>query len=535
MTLSNAAQPSSSAPAFRKLLPSSSGRLRAVVQAPAFALIFALGAFAAGSSFALGQGSGTAQSGGSSSSSTGGGGSAAAAGAVAAGQTSLYNASGSNGASVTPDTYKGSLITGKNTGTVIPLALDDAINRGLRQNLGIILNGSATQAANGSRLEELQQLLPTVTAASTYTVEQVDLAAYGLKIPNFNPIIGPFQVFDFRAYLTQNLVNIAALQSYVAAKHNFAAAKLTAQDARDMVVLTVGNAYLVCVADQSRIEAINAALKTAKLTYDQAVASHEAGTSPRLDVLRAQVDYQNEQQNLISATNQLAKDKISLARAIGLPLDQQYTLTDTAPYKSLDNLDPNLSFEQALKTRKDLQASQEQVQAAEHARKAAYADRYPTASASGDYGDLGETPGHSHGTFTATGTIQAPILQIVKDRGEQQVANATLDQSKARLSDQVQQVNADVRSAILDIQSAAKLVDAAKSNVDLASEALSEAQQRYHAGVADNLPVSQAQTQFEQANDQYISALYQHNVAKLSLARALGVAQTNYQDYLGGK
>ena len=458
-----------------------------------------------------------------------------AAATIGAGQSSLYTASGSNGATVDQNSFKGSIISGKSTGTVIPLTLDDAVNRGLKQNLGIILQSSSTQSANGARLEQLQQLLPTVSGQASIQVQQIDLAAYGLKIPNFNPIIGPFQVEDFRAYLTQNVLNLNALQTYIASKHSFAAAKLSAEDARDMVVLTVGNAYLVCVADSARVEAINAALKTAKLTYDQAVDQHNAGTSPRLDVLRAQVDYQTEQQNLISAVNQLAKDKISLARAIGLPLDQEFTLTDTAPYKALDNLDPSLSFEQALKTRKDLQASEEQVKGAESARKAAYDDRLPVVSIAGNFGDIGETVGHSHGTYTATGQVSAPVLQIVKDRGEQQVANAQLDESKARLSDSVQQVNADVRSAILDIQSAAKLVEAARSNVDLATEALSEAQQRYHAGVADNLPVSQAQTTFEQANDQYISALYQHNVAKLSLARALGVAQTNYKDYLGGK
>jgi outer membrane protein TolC len=459
----------------------------------------------------------------------------AGAATISAGQTSLYNASGSNGANVDQNSYKGSLIAGTNTGTVLPLSLDESIQRGLKQNLGVILQSSAVQSANGSRLEQLQQLLPTITADAQIQVQQVDLAAYGLKIPDFNPIIGPFQTIDFRAYLTQNVVNLNALQTYIASKHSFAASKLTAQDARDMVVLTVGNAYLLCIADQARITAINAALKTAKLTYDQAVDSHNAGVSPRLDVLRAQVDYQSEQQTLISSQNQLAKDKIALARAIGLPLDQQFDLTDSAPYKSLDNLDPNLDFEQALKTRKDLAAAAEQVKSAESARKAAYDDRLPTAQISGNFGDLGETVNHSHGTYTATGTISVPILQIVKDKGEQQVANANLAESKARLSDSTQQVNADIRSAILDIQSAEKLVDAAKSNVDLATEALSEAQQRFHAGVADNLPVSQAQTTFEQANDQYISALYQHNVAKLSLARALGVAQTNYKDYLGGK
>jgi outer membrane protein TolC len=454
---------------------------------------------------------------------------------IGPGQSNLYNATGSNGAAPSQQSFQGSVVNGKSTGTTIDLSLDEAIQRGLRQNLGIILQGSSIQAANGQRLQQLQALLPTVNAGGSIEVEQVNLAAYGLKFNGLKPIVGPFQVIDFRAYLTQSLFNVNALENYISSRHNFAAQKLTAEDARDMVVLTVGNAYLVCVADTARIAAVNAELKTSKLTLDQAVAGHDAGTNPRLDVLRAQVDYQTEEQTLISTTNQLAKDKLALARAIGLPLDQAFNLTDTAPYKALDNLDPETAFAAALKARKDLQASGEQVMAAEAGKKAAKADMYPTASASGDYGDIGETVGHSHGTFTATGSVTAPILQIDKNRGEQLVADATLQEAKDRLSDQAQQVNADIRSNILDIQSTAKLVEAAKSNVDLAAEALNEAQQRFHAGVADNLPVSQAQSQFEQANDQYISALYQHNVAKLSLARALGVAETNYKDYLGGK
>ena len=248
--------------------------------------------------------------------------------AITPGQTSLYNAAGSNGASVTQDSFKGSLVAGKNTGTVIDLPLDDAIARGLRQNLGVILQSSAVQNSNGQRLEQLQQLLPTISASASIEVEQVSLAAFGIKFAGLPPVVGPFQVVDFRAYLNQSVLNLNALQNYVSARHNFAAQKLTAEDARDLVVLTVGNAYLVCVADGARITAVNAELKTSKLTYDQAVANHDAGTSPRLDVLRAQVDYQTEQQTLISTTNQLAKDKIALARAIGLPLDQQFNLTD---------------------------------------------------------------------------------------------------------------------------------------------------------------------------------------------------------------
>jgi outer membrane protein TolC len=414
----------------------------------------------------------------------------------------------------TSDSFKGSLVEGTATGATLDLSLDDAIARGLRQNLGIILQSTAQQNAHGQQLEQLQALLPTVTGDLSIEVEQVNLAAYGLKFPGLKPIIGPFQVIDFRAFLTQNLINVPALENYLAAKHNFKAAKLTAEDARDMVALTVG---------------------TSKVSLDQATASHDAGISPRLDVLRAQVDYQNEQQTLISATNQLAKDKIALARVIGLPLDQPFRLTDSEPYHALDNLDSATAFAQAVKNRKDLAAAAEQIEVAKSQKAAAFATQLPTAKASGDYGDIGETLNHSHETYTATGKIEAPILQIATTRGQEDVADAAFIQAKDKLADQIQQVNADIRNSMLDIQSAAKLVDAAKSNLDLANEELSEAQQRFHAGVADNLPVSQAQSSVEQANDQYISALYQHNTAKLSLARALGVAQSNYKDYLGGK
>lgn len=454
---------------------------------------------------------------------------------VSAAQQQLYSAGGQDGAQVTQDSFKGSLTEGKATVSELDLSLEDALRRGLRTNLGVILQASNEKNANGQRLEQLQALLPTVTASASIAVQQINLDTYGLKIPGLNPIIGPFQIVDFRAYLTQNLVNIQSLETYLAAKHNFAGAKLTAEDARDMVVLTVGNAYLLCIADGARIEAVTAELATAKVTLDQAVASHEAGTSPRIDVLRAQVDYQNEQQSLISAVNQLAKDKLALARTIGLPLDQRFRLTDLVPYKALDAMDPEQAFARALKTRKDLAASAEQVKAAKASKTAAFADQLPVLSANGNFGDIGTTPGHSHGTFTATGELSAPILQLARTRGEEAVADAQFESARANLSDEIQQVNADVRDSLLDIQAAAKLVDVARSNLSLAQEELDESQQRFRAGVSDNLPVSQAQSQTEQANNQYISALYQHNVAKLSLARAMGVAQTNFSDFLGGK
>ena len=302
-----------------------------------------------------------------------------------------------------------------------------------------------------------------------------------------------------------------------------------------MVVLTVGYAYLLCFADAARVQSAQAQVSTSKVSLDQAVANHQAGTAPLLDELRARVDYQTQQQTLITAQNQYEKDKIALARAIGLPLEQSYELSDELPFKALDDVDPKAAVQQGLARRRDLQALQQQVAGAQSSRSAATAERYPTISFSGDYGLIGPTLGHSHGTFDAVGTASVPLFEEAKLRGDARDAQAQLEQKQAQLNDLQGQIGADVRDSILDIQAAAKQVSVARSNVELATEALSEAQQRYAAGVSDNLAVSQALTSLAQADDQLDASLYQHNVAKLSLARALGIAQTNYKDYVGGK
>ena len=430
--------------------------------------------------------------------------------------------------------FQGSIAKGEATGQAIDLTLDDAMQRGLQNNLGVILSGTQTAAARGQRLSQLQSLLPSVDASIKDTVAEADLPAQGLRIPGFPTIIGPFGYQDFRATLSWSLVDVASLRKYMAAQHDFASAQLSAQDARDLVVLTVGNAYLLVLADESQVASVESQVATAKVSLDQAVANHEAGTAPLLDELRARVDSQSLQQQLIVARNSLAKDKLSLARTIGLPLAQSFNLTDKVPYSAFDQVDVEATIKQAHANRKDLAAMVEQVKAAEQQRKAATADRLPTLAFSGDYGDIGVNVRHSHGTGDASGTVSVPLFAEFALRGEAEIAQSSLDTDKDKLSDQTAQVDADIRDALLDIESAQKLVEVARSSVDLANEALKEAQERYANGVSDNLAVSQAEQSVAQADNQYVTSLYRHNVAKLSLARALGAGQS-YKTYLGGK
>lgn len=433
------------------------------------------------------------------------------------------------------DTYKGSVVRQQATAGVLPLSLDDAIHMGLKNNLGAILAGTNVETSGGEKLQQLQALLPAVTGTVQDSVEQVNLEAIGLRIQGFPAVIGPFGFTDFRGTLNQSLLNVSSLQNYLAARHNFAASKLSAVDAQDLIVLTVGNAYLLCLADSAQIAALQAQVETSHVSLSQAVQNHSNGVSPRLDELRARVDYQTQEQSLIAAEAQYQKDKIALARAIGLPLDQKFDLTDQAPYAQMDTPSMEQAMTLALQNRNDLKAAQQQAQAAERSLSAAHAERLPSLTAEVDYGWIGVNPNNSYATLNATGKATGPIFEEGKLRGDARVADAQLQQARDQLNNLEGQIRGDVKDAILDIQAADKLVSVSHSNVELANEALKEAQDRFQAGVSDNLAVSEAQSSVAQANDRYVGSLYQFNVAKLSLARATGVARAQYKSYLGGR
>ncbi len=431
--------------------------------------------------------------------------------------------------------YQGSVAQQQVTPGILPLTLKDAVLTGLKNNLGIILSGQNVNQAGGQRLQHLQELLPTVTGSFKESVQQTNLKAEGLNIPGFPSIIGPYAYTDVRGTLNWTLLSVPSLNNYLASRHDFQATKLSLDDARNLVALSIGYAYLACISDEANIANDEAQEASTKVSLDQADANHQAGTAPELDVLRARVDYQTQQQALIRDQNAHEKDKLALARAVGLPLEQQFELTDRLPFAPLEGIQPDEALKVAYATRKDLQALEEQVKAAELSRKAATAERLPSASFSGDYGDIGPNLGTSHGTFDVVGSASVPIFQEAKLRGDATLAQAQLNNQKAQLSDMRGQIDADVRDAFLDLQSATRQVEVARSNMQLAAQTLDDAQQRYAAGVSDNLAVVQAQASVTQADSQYVMSLYQHNVAKLSLARAMGVVDTRYQEFLGGK
>ena len=456
---------------------------------------------------------------------------------------SVVNAGGTNSVNFIDSSvnvqgpYFGSMPTGNATGLILPLSLEDAIRRGLQYNLGTFGFTQSIRQARGERYVVRSSLMPNLNANLSEVVQQIDLQAFGFPgtIPGIPRVVGPFNYFDLRATLTQTVADLTALRNYRTAGQIEKATILLAKDARDQVVLAVGGSYLEVIAASARVDAAQARVRTAQSVYDQAVSRHEAGVNARIDVTRTLVELQTEQQRLRGLQNDVAKLKLNVARIIGLPIGQDFALTDSLPYTPLEGITLEQALQRAYKNRADFQSAAAQVRAAEMAQKAASAERLPSLLISSDYGAIGLNPSNSHGTLTFVGTLRIPIFQGGRVEGDVLQADAALEQRRAELEDIRGRIDYDVRNAFLDLQTAFDQLGAAQSNVGLAHETLQFARDRFSAGVTDTVEVVQAAESVASADNDLISATYSYNLAKVSLARAVGQAEQGIRQFLPGR
>jgi outer membrane protein TolC len=432
--------------------------------------------------------------------------------------------------------YLGGVPAGRLSATPVALSLDDAVARGLKQNLGGVLATDAVTDARGQRWQALSDLLPHVITDTGFGVHQINVkAAFGLTIPGEPPIIGPFGYFDSRAYLTQSVFDWVSIERGRSSRAQLNAAEFGSKDAREVVVLVIVSNYLLVIADQSEVESATSQRDTAKALFQQTSDQKTAGLASAVDVLRSQVQLQSREQKLIVAQNSLAKQKLVLARAIGLPLGQTFEITTRVPYQELTPSVLDDAIQNAYKARPDFQVQINQVRSAELERKAASAERYPSVGAETDYGLSGVNPGSSHGTVDAAATLRIPIFQGGRVHGDVLRADASLTRERQRLEDLRARIDQEVRDVYLDLDSAAQEVSVEKSAIMLATQNLEQSRDRFVSGVTDNIEVVQAQDALAIASDAYIASLYSYNLAKISLARATGVATSRFAEYVEGK
>ncbi len=433
--------------------------------------------------------------------------------------------------------FQGSVPAGVTSPGPLMLTLGDAIQRGLNFNLGLLESQTASQTARAERIQALSSLLPQVTGTLAEADEQINLKTLGINFPP-NPyvkiptIVGPFSYTSARADVSAKVLDFNARRNLKSARAIEEAAQLSLLDARDLVVQAAANAYLLIIADRSRVRAIQAQVDTDQALYKRTSDQHAAGVAAAIDVLRAQVQLKIEQQTLLAQQNQFNKDKLTLGRVIGLPPAQVFEFADVAPLSPLTEISQEEALRTALAQRPDYQSARKLVDAAQQTLAAARAEWYPTVDLNGYYGDSGPTLADSHGVFSITGALNFNIYTGGHIRADLEKARAALKQRSDELGDLGAQIEVEVRDAFFDLRSTADQVAVAQDNIGLANQTLDQAQDRFSAGVTDNIEVVQAQGSVATANDNLISALYANNLARVSLARAMGMSQEGLKKFI---
>jgi outer membrane protein TolC len=419
------------------------------------------------------------------------------------------------------------------SGPALSLSLNEAIQRGLQTNIAVLERETGDRLARVERIRALSALLPTVTGSVAQNVQELNLAVFGFHFPGVPSIIGPFGYQDIRGSASVRLFDWSARKNLQAAEQNLKAAELSTQDARDLITEAVANSYLSIIAGAARVEAARSEVATAQALYERARDQHTAGISPAIDELRSQVELKSRQQQLLAADNDLGKSKLALARVTGLPPRQAFELADTVPYAPLDALSPEQMLDQARQARADYQSLKAQLLAAELTRQAALAERYPTLALNGDFGANGVNQAQLHNTFSFTGAVKVNIFDGGRIHADVAQTDAVIRQRKDELANLELNIDVDIRSALLDLKSAADQVAVARDNLDLANQTLTQGRDRFAAGVTDNIEVVQAQDSVANAQESLIASMYAHNLAKVALARAVGMTETNLKQYMG--
>jgi outer membrane protein TolC len=472
---------------------------------------------------------------------------AALALALLATAPALLHAQTQNPSSVV-NPYYGSVTAHPATDEVLKLSLDDAVHRGLENNLGLREAQAGEKAYQGQKDQALQEFLPTINLVGDTGQYQHDLAALGFnagvikdftglfpggKVPAGLSFITRDTLTEGKLTFSQTLFSGPVIAGWRAAGAAQRSAYFAKMSARGEVVQQVATAYLHAIAAASEVDNATALEAQDKTQFDQTHAAHEAGTVANLDELRARVQLQTQQQVHLNAENTYQKDLILLKREIGIDPGQPIALTDPAPFTDLATQTPEEVLAVAYKSRQDYQNLQNQAIGYKAIHAAYRSQRLPTLSFNGYYA-VSEVSGvGSHGNFLAQGTLKIPLFREASLRGDTDAAQAQLSSVQSQLADLKSHIDQQVRSALLDVAASRKLVEVAQSNVELATRALSDETDRVNAGVDDNLPLVTAQATLAAAQNNLVESLYQYNVSKLALARAAGILEQQYRVYIG--
>lgn len=419
------------------------------------------------------------------------------------------------------------------TGGPMRLTLQEAIQRGLRANLSVLVADSRVAEAKGTAERRSSALYPRVRIDVPATVQSRNLPAQGIDFPGLPEVVGPFSTYDARVSADQAIIDLTALHASRGAQQQTKAARSSYQDARDEVIRSIAALYLSAQSATAQVKAAATRVETGQALYKLAADQKEAGVATGIDVLRAQVQLANDRQSLVQARNAEKEILLSLQRNIGMQPGTPIELAEELTQVNIVAPPVEQAVQSALADRPDYQALEHQRDALTEQRKASRARFYPRLTANGNYGGIGRTVG----SMTGTGVAQLSLSFVVFDRdrqGEEKEIEARLDRVKRQMDDLKYGIDQDIRQALLRLESAQEELTVANAGLDLSQQELDLARTRFQGGVTNNIEVVNAQDSLARAQQNQIIALTRHADARIALARALGNTEATYSKYLLG-
>ncbi|ADW70117.1 TolC family protein [Granulicella tundricola] len=429
--------------------------------------------------------------------------------------------------------YLGSVATRPLTLGVLPLSLTEVVDLGLKANLGLIDTEQEHAQSRAARMRALSVLLPQLNAELIGAFRDFPLNTIGAQKLGLPNMIGNFNYQTADISLQQKVLDISALHEVKASHAEEQVSEASLADARNIVVLASTSAYLQVLASQSRVQEAQAEQASSQALESLLKDRVKREVSPEIDAIRATVTRESAEQRLALAQVRLEKDKLGLTRIIGLPVEQEFTLTTDLGFTKAPQQDLDTLVQEATASRQDLKAAAARVEYSKQLVKAQTAKRLPELEIKANGGETGVNFGHAYGTYEVAGRLSVPIFTGRRIEADVLTAEATLHRREAEYQDLQQRTRYDVRSAVLDLRAADTSVEVAKTNLHLAKEGLRQAKDRFEAGVSNSLELIQAQQAVASAEDNDIASVYAHNLAKLLLVRSTGTAERDYTTYLG--
>ena len=409
------------------------------------------------------------------------------------------------------------------------LTLSEAVRTGVRQSPEVAIANLDLAESQEARTAARGALLPQVALRASERVTRASLeAVFGSRVEGFPGHVGPFWVVDAGAGVSAPVFDLTLWHQWQAARESVRTSAAQQTAVRELNVQLIVSQYLGSLRASADVAAAASRLELAKALFDLASDMQRTGVGTSIDTLRANVEYQNERQRHTSAEAELTIAVQGLRRLLSLNPNQPIELADTSSFFETPSFDSTGNLERAYEARPELQAVLSQQRAATSLKVAAQSERLPRLSINGGWSMEGLRPSSAIPTYQVGAYVDMPIFtggRIDADVATRDIELKKLHEAERRARDQIA---FDVKASETRLASARTEVDAANLGVSLAREGVTQAQDRFRAGVATNIEVITAQDELARANDNQIAALYRYNQARADLAHAAGQMESLY-------